>query len=242
VAIVQARMGSTRLPGKVLEDLFGRSVLGRTIERASAAPGIDEVVVATTESPKDDAVLRECERLSTRAFRGSEEDVLSRYLGAARAFDADLIVRVTSDCPLLDPELTGAVVARLRSSLATATPADYASNGVPPSYPRGLDTEAFTRGALERAAARATAPREREHVTLYIYEHPTDFRLLSVENDRDLSGHRWTVDTPEDLALVREIYRRLAPRTLFSWRDALAIVEADPALSRINAHVQQKKA
>ncbi len=244
VAIIQARMGSTRLPGKVLEPVEGRTVLGHTIARACAIRGLDEVVVATTCLDRDDSVVREAERHGVRSWRGSEDDVLSRYLGAARESHADVIMRITSDCPLLDPELSSGVLSALLSAIAVGDPVDYASNSLLRRNPRGVDTEAFTRAALERTAERATAAREREHVTLYMYEHPDAFRLLSVPGERDHSHHRWTVDTPEDLQLVREIYARLAPDhgLLFGMQPVLELLEREPWIAIINQHVEQKQA
>lgn len=240
VAIIQARMGSTRLPGKVLERVGEWTVLGHTVARARAIPGVDEVVVATTRSDADVAVVREAERLGARWWRGSEDDVLSRYVGAARASGADAIVRITSDCPLLDPDASGLVTA----ALIAGEGADYASNTIERRYPRGLDTEAFTRGALERAAEQAAAPREREHVTPFIYEHPESFRLRSVRGEVDHSRHRWTVDTAEDLQLVREVYARVAPEhgPIFGMGPILDLLAREPWIAALNQHVEQKKA
>lgn len=244
VAIIQARLGSTRLPGKVLMDLEGQTVLARGVRRAQAIRGVDEVVVATTTAAKDDPVVDEARRLEVGVFRGSEEDVLSRYLGAAAEFRADVVVRITSDCPLLDPKQSARVVGRLHESLAGPSPADYCSNALSRTFPRGLDTEAFTRAALEIAGQRAQPGREREHVTLYLYEHPADFRLLSVVGDVDHSRHRWTVDTDDDLQLVREVYARLSPRgadRTFGLEEVLELIGREPWIAQINAHVEQKK-
>ncbi len=235
VAILQARMGSTRLPGKVLADLAGQTVIGRTIERTRASGAVDEVVIATTESPYDDAVVREAERLGCAHFRGSEEDVLARYLGAARQFRAEVVVRIACDCPLLDPKLTGVVIERLGQ-------ADYASNAIRRTFPIGVDVEALTRQTLERVAQIAVAPREREHVTLYIAEHSNEFRCVSVESDIDLSAHRWTIDTPEDLALVKAIYEHFSPRAVFSMQEVLSLLDGRPDLVQLNAHIRQHQA
>lgn len=241
-------MGSSRLPGKVLATLQGVSVLGRTVARARAIGGVDAVVVATTRAPADDAVVQEAERLDVHCTRGSEDDVLSRYLEAARLHGAEVIVRITSDCPLLDPAASARVVAALHDRLRAGTPADYASNTLARRYPRGLDTEAFTRTALERVHRLAQAPREREHVTLYMYEHPTEFALVSVAGDADHASHRWTVDTEADLEMVREVYARLAPAApsarpgrIFGMEDVLALLEREPWIAAINAGVEQKQ-
>jgi spore coat polysaccharide biosynthesis protein SpsF len=244
VAIIQARMGSSRLPGKVLEDVEGLTVLGHTVRRAQAISGVDRVVVATTRSSGDDAIVAECERLGVPWGRGSEDDVLSRYVDAARATEAELVVRITSDCPLLDPTESARVVGALKEALGRCEPIDYASNTIERRLPRGLDTEAFTREALERAHRGASSPREREHVTLTMYEHPADYRLLSVIAPYDASQHRWTVDTAEDLQLVREVMARLVPTHgyAFGLAEILAVIEREPWIASLNRHVEQKKA
>jgi len=227
-------MGSTRLPGKVLLDLAGKSVLARVVERMRRVDLIDEVLVATTESAHDDAIVGECQRYSVAVFRGLEHDVLDRYYRAGQAIGADVIVRVTSDCPLIDPEVTGQTI---RKFLAERP--DYASNVRVRTYPRGLDTEVMTARALGQAWSEADQQYQRVHVTPYIYEHPEKFRLLSVTGEKDYSQHRWTVDTPEDLQLVRAIYERLG-REDFLWRDALALFDEEPELAELNRGVEQK--
>jgi spore coat polysaccharide biosynthesis protein SpsF len=235
VAIIQARMGSTRLPGKVLMNLCGETVLARVVQRLRRATLIDCIVVATTNRPSDDVIVRECNSLQVACLRGSETDVLDRYWQAAQWFGAEVIVRVTSDCPLIDPELADETIrAFLRQ------PFDYASNALERTYPRGLDTEVFTIAALERAWREANKPYEREHVTPYIYEHPELFRLLSIRAERDYSAYRWTLDTPEDMQLMQAIYARFADRDNFGWREILALMEREPELATLNSLVQQK--
>jgi spore coat polysaccharide biosynthesis protein SpsF (cytidylyltransferase family) len=327
LAIIQARMASTRLPGKVLAEIGGRSMLARVCGRVRLATLVDQVVVATTLEPEDEEVLAECDRLEAACFRGSAEDVLDRYHKAAGAHRADVVVRVTADCPLIDPEVIDLVVGVFlkereqicsrgntgssESELGVAgvkrseppvrrvsggsrsgasrrrpsTPAtrvsrmanlellnvgsrdsphstrkragplvaDYASNTLERTWPRGLDTEAMTAAALARASREATRPYERTHVTPYIYRHPELFQLLSVTlpsaghrnappNGReDLGQSRWTVDWPEDLDFVRAIYARLADGETFSWRDVQALLTREPALAELNRHVRQKQ-
>jgi spore coat polysaccharide biosynthesis protein SpsF len=235
VAIIQARMGSTRLPGKVLRDIQGQSMLARVVNRVRRARSIDETLVATTEGSADDAIVQECRRCSVPVFRGNEGDVLDRYFRAAQWTNADVVVRITSDCPLIDPEVIDKTV---RAFLAESP--DYASNGIVRTYPRGLDTEVMTVKALEHAWRNAHQPYEREHVTAYIYEHPQDFRLLSVTAQADHSQYRWTVDTGEDLEFVRTVYARLAERPEFLWREVLALLEREPELVELNRSVAQK--
>lgn len=236
VAIIQARMGSSRLPGKVLMDLGGRTMLERVVERARRAATLDEVVVATTTDPADDAVAALAARRGWGVFRGSQDDVLDRYVQAARAFDAEEIVRLTSDCPLLDPEVIDLVVSTRHDRRA-----DYCSNVLRRrTFPRGLDAEAFTRAALERAHHEATAPHEREHVTPYLYGHPELFSLAAVEADDDESRHRWTVDTPEDMALARAVVSELGPEGPRGWREVVALLAVRPEIVALNAHVAQK--
>jgi spore coat polysaccharide biosynthesis protein SpsF len=236
VAIVQARMGSSRLPGKVLRDLCGASMLARGIARLGRARSLAGIVVATTTEPEDAVIVAEAARLGVDVFRGSAHDVLSRYLGAARAVGAEAVVRVTSDCPLIDPEVVDQVVGMLRPTI------DYASNthGVR-SYPRGLDCEAFHADTLERMARMAESAAAREHVTVFIREQPALFRTAQLVADVDDSDLRWTVDTEADFRLVTTLYERfqLAERPV-GYRALVDWVRREPALLSINAHVEQK--
>ena len=205
VAIIQARMGSTRLPGKVLKDIHGRTMLARVVRRSMRSALIDKVVVATTKNKVDDVIVSECESLGVSSFRGSEADVLDRYYEAAKTFSADIVVRITSDCPLIDPEIIDRVV----HAFLDSSP-DYASNTIKSTYPRGLDVEVFTFGALERAWREASAGFPSTCTShLYIYQHPDLFKILSVTCDENWSNYRWTVDTKEDLDLIRAIYAKI---------------------------------
>jgi len=235
VAIIQARMGSSRLPQKVLKDLGGATVLDRVLNRLGRSRLIQESLVATTIEPADIAIVEHCTRTGWEVFRGSEQDVLDRYYRAAKYTDADVVVRITSDCPVIDPEVTDATIRAFLDRRA-----DYASNTRVRTYPRGLDTEVMTVQALERAWHESSKPYQREHVTPYIYEHPSEFKLHGIENDADCSGHRWTIDTPEDLRLLQAIYARFGGRDDFGWREVLELVEADPSLADINRHIVQK--
>ncbi|MED1872999.1 glycosyltransferase family protein [Brevibacillus borstelensis] len=237
VAIIQARMGSTRLPGKVLKTLVDKSVLAHVVDRAQAIDGIDEVVVATTTNAEDDAIVEETKRLGAAFYRGSETDVLARYYEAARAYQADVVMRITSDCPLLDPEVSGLV---LRNFHAEDT-FDYVSNTLERSYPRGLDTEVFTFDALTTAFMEAKEYHQREHVTPYLYENSLRFHCKSVRSETDYSRYRWTLDTPEDWELIVRMYEHLyEPDKLFAWKDSLALMERYPELATINEHILQK--
>jgi len=237
IAIVQARMGSTRLPRKVLRDLAGKPVLARVINRTCRATTVHEVVIATTTNPLDDMITKLCEARGWSWFRGSEEDVLDRYYQAARKYQADIIVRITSDCPLIDPEVVDQVV---QEFLERQPEVDYASNTWPRrTFPRGLDTEVMRTDVLERAWREDRNPAWREHVTPYIYRNPVLFRLHNVINPEDYSTLRWTVDTSEDLAFVRRIYDYFG-HDRFSWREVLQVLEEHPEWLKINQHVQQK--
>lgn len=235
VCIVQARVGSSRLPGKVLQDLSGRTMLARVIERVRAARSIDEVLVATTTLIKDDPIVDECRRHSVSFWRGNETDVLDRYFQAAKSAEADIVIRITSDCPLIDPDVTDQTI----QAFLRVRP-DYASNTIVRTFPRGLDTEVISCNALERAWQEAQQPYEREHVTPYILEHSSEFQLHSVTGDRDYSSYRWTVDTPEDLAFARAVYSRLCSEGVFSWHRVLELLEREPELIDLNSCVTQK--
>lgn len=235
VAIIQARTGSTRLPGKVLLPLRSEPLLVHVVRRVARAASVHATVVATTTMADDDTIAELGTREGWLVERGSEMDLLGRYLQAARAHGAERVVRITSDCPLVDPDVIDEVVAAL-----DAAGSDYASNTLEPrTFPRGLDVEALTMAALEVADHEDHDPASREHATPYLYRHPERFRLSGVRWPVDLSQHRWTVDTPEDYELVRRIYDGLG-RDDFSWRDALAVVEKHPEWSELNRHVAQK--
>jgi len=236
VAIVQARMGSTRLAGKVLMALGSATVLARVVCRLRRASLIDEIVVATTNSVLDNAIVEECRSLVVECLRGSEHDVLDRYYISAKACAADAVVRITSDCPIIDPELVNETIRAFQEQAG-----DYASNTLDPTYPRGLDAEVFTVEALGRAWREARQPHEREHVTPYFYEHPELFRLVSVKGDGDYSLCRWTLDTAEDLDLLRAIYERFDNRDDFTWREVLRLMQIEPQLTQLNAHIVQKE-
>ena len=235
VAVIQARMGSSRLPGKVLMDLGGETTLARVVRRLKRSRQVTKIVVATTTACGDQSIIRECEHLQVVCFRGEEQDVLDRYYQAARANAADAAVRITSDCPLIDPELVDETVEVFRDEHA-----DYASNVFPRTYPRGLDTEVFSFDALDRAWREAREAHQREHVTPYLYEHPQIFKLASLSGAADYSRYRWTLDTLEDLELLRTIYSRFHGRDDFSWKEVLRLMEREPELAELNSQVLQK--
>ena len=235
LAIIQARMGSGRLPGKVLMDLAGESVLARVVRRLGRSREIDRIVVATTSATADDPIAQTCESLRVACFRGAEHDVLDRFYHAAHANAADVVVRVTSDCPLIDATVVDETIQLFRDQGA-----DYASNVFPRTYPRGLDTEVFTLAALDRAWSDAPEPHQREHVTAFFYENPHKFRQASMTGVADFSRYRWTLDTPDDLELLRTIYSRFNGRDDFSWQEVIHLMEHEPELADLNSEVLQK--
>jgi spore coat polysaccharide biosynthesis protein SpsF len=212
-------------------DLLGKPLLARVIERAQAICGIDRVVVATGVDSRNAPIMELAEACNAAAFAGSEDDVLDRYYQAARAFGAETIVRVTADCPLLDPAVSAQVLNRFRQG-----DVDYACNTQPPTFPDGLDTEVFSFEALERAWQAASLASEREHVTPYIWKNPTKFRQANVLNEIDLSALRWTVDEQQDLEFVRAVYARLHHEgaSFYGMTDVLALLEREPGLGNIN--------
>ena len=236
VCIIQARMGSTRLPGKVMMPLDGRPVLHHVIERVSRSKRLDDIVIATTHKAEDDLLVEECERLNVHYSRGSELDVLSRYIEAAEQFNADIITRVTSDCPLIDPAIIDLVLETRENENA-----DYASLSGPRSYPRGLDNEAFTMESFRKVAKKATAEYERVHVTPYYYLHEDEFRMAHVHQADDFSNLRWTLDTPDDYKALSMIFDKFKGRNDMNWREVLDIVQKHPEITAANAHIEQKK-
>lgn len=242
VAIIQARMGSTRLPGKVLLPLDGSTVLGWVVRRVTACRRIDRVVVATSREAADDAVAVEAQRHGAALFRGSEADVLSRYCGAAREHEAGRIVRVTADCPLYDPGLLCTMLERFDAIEASGVAIDYLSNGHGGrSWPRGLDTEIFARTTLETVCAEASQPHELEHVTPYIYQHPERFALHGFAATENRAEQRWTLDTADDWRLIEAVYTELGDgRRIFTTEAVLDLFERRPELVALNRHVEQK--
>ncbi len=230
VAIIQARIGSKRLPGKVMADVAGKPLLRRVLDRAAAIQGVDQVVLATTSSEHERPLIELAKNCAIEVFAGSEVDVLDRYYQAALAFSAEAIVRITADCPLLDPAVSSQVLERFVQDAY-----DYVSNIHPPTFPDGLDTEVFSFGALERAWREGTLASEREHVTPYIWKNPSKFLIFNVANDRYLSSLRWTVDEPADLEFVRTIYSHLSVKaSAFGMQEVLGLLSDHPELQRIN--------
>ena len=236
--IVQARMTSTRLPGKVLLPLAGEPMLARLIERLRRVRRANGIVVATTTNATDDPIAALCAQLGVPCHRGSEQDVLSRYADAARLYGADVVVRITADCPLIDPALIDQLIETYEEG-----DSDYVSNMLPPTWPYGMAVEVFSAAALAQAHAEATQAAEREHVTPFLYWHPERYRLRNVASPVDLSRHRWTVDTPEDYELVRRLFDHLMPtQPQFTQADVLALLDQHPDWIAINQHVRQKPA
>lgn len=239
VIIVQARMGSTRLPGKVLMEVMGKPLLGYQIDRLKKVKQA-ALVIATTTASKDDPIVRLCQKMHVPVYRGSEEDVLDRYLQAAHMHAADVVVRVTSDCPLIDPQVIDEVISFYLDHFPDY---DYVSNTNVRTFPRGMDTEVFSIKALEEAALKGKRQADREHVTYYLYTHPEQFNIGAVKRAKDDSHHRWTVDTPEDFQLIRTILEAIIPKKPdFTLDDLLKLLNDHPEWNEINAHVQQKNA
>lgn len=234
--VVQARLGSTRLPGKVLRPILGRPLLDYQMERLARIAHPHVTVLATTVDPRDDPLVLYAHEHGIPVVRGPEDDVLARYALAADEHGATIIVRVTSDCPLLDPLVVDTVIARFMVG-----DVDYASNTIRRTYPRGLDVEVLSADALAIASREASQEWDREHVTPYVYGHPERFRVAQVTTDKDWSQERWTVDTPEDLALIERILGALYPvDPAFGWLDVVALLDRHPDWRRLNAHVAQK--
>jgi spore coat polysaccharide biosynthesis protein SpsF len=239
VAIIQARMAAQRLPGKVLMEIAGKPMLEHVLARVKRARTVRKVVVATTTDGSDDVVEAFCLANGWDCYRGSMTDVLDRYYQAALQCKADVVVRITADCPLTDPTLIDEVVKELLSRKV-----DFAANRLPPpfqrTYPVGLDVEAARFKALERAWQKAKEKFEREHVMPYLYEKEGRFRIFVLNCQQNLGSMRWTVDTPEDLELVRRIFAHFQPRKDFSWLEVLDLFRQEPQLASINSSINPK--
>jgi spore coat polysaccharide biosynthesis protein SpsF len=261
VAIIQGRMSSSRLPGKILADIAGQPMLQRVFIRTSRAATVTETIFATTTDPSDDPVAEYCEFSGIPFTRGSLYDVLDRYYQTAKQAKVFVVVRVTADCPIIDPALIDDVVNTVLSGLYSAdgTQFDFACNRLPPpwhrTYPIGLDVEACTFPVLEQAWVEAKEPQHREHVMPYFYEgvelsavsrqlsegiSPRGFRIALLNHATDFGDYRWTVDTPEDLEFIRQVYNHFDGRDDFTWKEVLDLVHNEPQLMQINANVKHK--
>jgi len=236
VIIVQARMTSTRLPGKVLKTVLGKPLLEYQIERLRRIKAADEIVIATTTNDTDQPIIDFCKRLDLPCFRGSEEDVLARYHGAAEVHNADIVVRVTSDCPVIDPAVCEEAIVYF---LQNQSQYDYVRLE---QYPRGLDAEVFSLKVLDDCFREAMDKPDREHVTPFIYRHPERYRVKHMTYNEDYSHHRWTVDTPEDFELVKRIIEELYPvKKMFNFVDILDVMKKYPEWYTINKEIRQKE-
>ena len=237
VVIIQARMGSTRLPGKVLMPLMGKPSIQHVIERAKLIPDISKVVIATSKLPKDDRLVEFCESIDVSVFRGSENDVLNRYYEAAIFYKADVVVWITGDCPLIDPIESGIVVKKLLNGGA-----DYVSNVLHPKLPDGLDTEAFTIVTLKKTWKCATKKADREHVSLYIHSNPKKFKIESVSYDVDYGIYRLTLDEMADYELLKKVFDILEKNNQFGYLNELvSILKKNPDLMSINSNYKRNE-
>ena len=239
VAIIQARLGSSRLPGKVLLPIGGEPMLARVISRVSRASRVDEVMVATTNDPADQPIFDFCKKTGINCFQGNAFDVLDRYYQAAHLAEAEVIVRITADCPMIDPDEIDSVIQRFFDSEA-----DFAANRLPPPYKRtspiGMDTEVCSFAALERAWREADQAYQREHVMPYLYDQEGRFKVAVVDRQPDLGHLRFTVDTPADLQQANEIYAAFGNRDDFTLAELLAENEKNPQWQQEVAQVQHK--
>lgn len=238
VATIEARMGSSRLPGKVLKEIQGKAMLEMMIERARRAETLDGIVVATTTSPADDAIVEVAQRAGVGCYRGSELNVMSRVLEAALAYGADLIVELTGDSPLIDPAIIDETV-----NAFLAGDYDYVANVLERTYPIGMDVQVFSTAILADAASRTDDPIDHEHVSLYIYRHPEFYKVHNLVAAKKLTRPdlRLTLDTPQDLALIRNLFDSLYPdNPTFSLADIIAYLDANPVVAALNAGVQQR--
>ena len=260
IAIIQGRMNSSRLPGKILADIAGQPMLQRVFIRTSKATTVTETIFATTTDASDDPVAEYCDFSGIPFTRGSLYDVLDRYYQTAKQAKADAVVRITADCPVIDPDLIDDVVGSVIGNAGIGNwEFDFAANRLPPpwnrTYPIGLDTEVCTFSALERAWREAKEPQHREHAMPYLYEgvelthqsriletgtSPRGFHIALLHHITDFGDYRWTVDTPEDLEFICQVYARFGSRDDFSWKEVLDLVNHEPELMKINAGVKHK--
>jgi len=239
--IIQARTGSTRLPNKIFKPLSGKPVLWHVYNRVKQSKLISQVVIATTDLPEDDAVEYFCNENKISFYRGSSDNVLSRYFYAAKIFTAETIIRITADCPVIDPVVLDKMIEEFLNTNKNEK-LDYMSNSIVRTFPRGLDAEIFSMTTLEKTFNEAKLKYELEHVTPYIYQRPGLFKIKNFANDKDYSYYRWTIDTTEDYELLGKIYDALyLQNKIFLLEDILKLLEEHPELTEINKSIEQKK-
>jgi len=241
---MQARVGSTRLPAKVLKEILGKTVLEHDLERCLRIRKVDGIIIATTNEPEADKIIQICALFpadKVKFYRGSIEDVLSRYYESALMVQAQTIIRLTSDCPLLDPLLVDDMIETFMEKRRQSPPLDYLCNTNPRTFPQGLDTEIFTFSTLERAFLQAKDPYEREHVTPYIRRHPEIFTFENFSQSVDQSSYRWTLDYPEDFEFIKLVYESLYPQNpAFDRHDIVTLLKEHPEIQSINANRRQR--
>lgn len=241
-AIIQARMNSTRLPQKVLKEVVGKPLLELLIERLRCCRYLDDIIIATTVGPVDDPIQKMADRLDVKSMRGSDEDVLGRFYEAAKMFNVDHIVRITADCPLIDPVIVDQLIEAYMDFEQGVARYDYLSNTLIPTFPDGLDVEVFSFKVLEKLHHLSTHQYQREHVCTYLVEHPEEFRIKNVVYHENLSELRWTLDNPEDYELINAIYEALYPvKKIFLFEDILKFLEMDPHLKLINKNFKRNE-
>lgn len=236
-AIIQARMGSSRLPGKILKEVNGKALLLHQIERLRQSTMINQLIVATTTESIDDEIVTLCETNGILFYRGSENDVLERYYKAWENFGGNTVVRLTSDCPLIDPKVVDETINYYKNNQF-----DYVSNTIERTFPRGLDTEVFSSNALKIIYEEASLARDREHVTAYMYTNPTKFKIGSYKGATDYSKYRWTVDTEEDFQLIKNIFEAYhGNENQLNLLNVVQLMEENPQWFYINDFIEQKK-
>lgn len=237
IAVVQARVSSTRLPGKVLKPILGKPMLALQLERVKRISRIDDIIVATSNQPEDEAIKTLSESLRLKCFQGSLNDVLARFYEAVSAYKPQHIVRITGDCPVIDPELVDELI-----DFHVKGKFDYSANCIEPTFPDGLDIEVVTWEALEQAYQEAKLPSEREHVMPFIRKRRERYHLGFFKNDQDYSYLRWTVDEQKDFELITKIYEALYPKNAhFNWKDILAFLDQNPVLKSYNVEYQRNE-
>ena len=237
ICIIQARMGSTRLPGKVMKKIKRKSILYYVIERVKKSKMIDKIIIATTTNKNDDLIVKEAKKLKVDIFRGSEEDVLSRYFFASKEFNADIVIRITSDCPLIDPEIIDKIIKKHIESKS-----DYTSNTIKRTYPRGFDTEVFNKDIIKDVYKNASEKYQREHVTIFILENKERYKITNVETKGKLyrPDIRVTLDTIEDFELISKIIENFDDIS-FGLEEVIDFLNENPQLLELNKNINHKE-